>query len=406
MIPGRDVVSRIKALVGRLGSPMRRIEVPVPEGRNREPDEEIREKNRRLKSLRQRLTEKNRELEMVRTELLRAQSAARGPGRSLAGTPVFFVVGQAKSGTSWLMKILDAHPEILCRGEGRFFGYDFIQEDFERGQRVRIQPSSLYRALREAEYLEAWIERSVWTRGDGVEGHLANLTRLATDYFLTQRLARSGKKIVGDKTPLLTQTVLEEIADIYPDARVIHVVRDGRDALVSLVHHRWNHSIDQGGIYELTPDELTRRRAYRENPEELLRSGDGIFPDGTLANLAVAWKARIQKAMHDGRTVLGTNYTEVKYEDLLRRPHEEIARLLGFLGADASESLVRECVEAASFENLSGGRKRGEEDSTSFLRKGVAGDWKNVFTEQDRQIFKEAAGDLLVELDYEKDYDW
>ena len=399
-------MSRIRALAGRLGSPVRRREAPVSEGRNRELQEDIGEKDRRLKNLRQRLTERNRELEMLRTELLRAQSVARGPSRSLAGTPVFFVVGQAKSGTSWLMKILDAHPEILCRGEGRFFGHDFIDEDFERGRQGKIQPSSLYRALLEAEYLEAWIERSVWTRGDGVEGHLANLTRLATDYFLTQRLARSGKKIVGDKTPLLTGTVLEEIAEIYPDAMVIHVIRDGRDAIVSLVHHRWNHSKDQGGIYELRPEELARRRAYREDPERLIESGGGIFPEGALANLAAGWKARVGKAMQDGRTVLGANYAEVKYEDLLERPYEEVARLLGFLGADDGSETVERCVEAASFERLSGGRKRGEEDPASFFRKGVAGDWRSVFTERDRRVFKEAAGDLLIELGYEDDYDW
>lgn len=400
------MLSRIRALARRLGSPARRREAPVPEGRNREPDEEVREKDRRLKSLRQRLTERNRELEALRTELLRAQSAARGPGRSFSGTPVFFVVGQAKSGTSWLMKILDSHPEILCKGEGRFFGHDFIQKDFERGQQGKIQPSSLYRALVEAEYLEAWIERSVWTRGDDVKGHLANLTRLATDYFLTQKLARSGKKIVGDKTPFLTDTVIGEIAEIYPDARVIHVIRDGRDAIVSLVHHRWNHSKDEGGIYELKPEELARRRAYREDPKQLIESGGGIFPEGTLARMAAGWKARIGKAMHDGRNVLGANYAEVRYEDLLVRPYEEVARLLAFLGADASDEVVEECVRSASFENLSGGRERGEEDPSSFYRKGVAGDWKNVFTEEDRRIFKEAAGDLLVELGYEEDDDW
>jgi len=36
----------------------------------------------------------------------------------------------------------------------------------------------------------------------------------------------------------------------------------------------------------------------------------------------------------------------------------------------------------------------------------VAGDWRNVFTEEDKRIFKEAAGDLLVELHYEKDNEW
>jgi hypothetical protein len=396
------VLSRIRALAGSLVSPRRSGEGVVAGGRKEEQGEVIAEKNRRLRNFRRRLEEKDRVIENLQERLVREGNVVGG----LGSPPVFFIVGRAKSGTSWVMKILDAHPEVLCRGEGRFFGYDFIQRDFERGRPGRIQPSSLYRALREAEYLEAWIERSVWTRGDDLEEHLANLTRLSTTYFLTQRLARSGKKIVGDKTPFLTDTVIEEIAEIYPDARVIHVVRDGRDAAVSLVHHRWNHSKDQGGIYELRPEELARRQAYRENPRELLESGGGIFPEGMLANLAASWRDQTRKAMHDGRTLLGANHAEVRYEDLLERPNVEVARLLGFLGADADAEVVSECVEAASFENQSGGRKRGEEDPSSFFRKGVAGDWKSVFTVEDRRIFKEAAGELLVELGYEKDHDW
>jgi hypothetical protein len=103
--------------------------------------------------------------------------------------------------------------------------------------------------------------------------------------------------------------------------------------------------------------------------------------------------------------LLGANYAEVKYEDLLKNPKEELGRLLEFLGADASEEVVSECVSAASFERLSGGRKRGQEAS-SFYRKGIAGDWKRVFTERNKEDFKAGGGDLLVELGYEKDDEW
>jgi hypothetical protein len=92
----------------------------------------------------------------------------------------------------------------------------------------------------------------------------------------------------------------------------------------------------------------------------------------------------------------------VRYEDLLSRPEEEVRRLLEFLGAGADDETVRRCVNAASFEKLSRGRERGEEDPTSFFRKGVAGDWRNTFTEQDRRVFEEMAGDLLAQLGYEK----
>ena len=67
---------------------------------------------------------------------------------------------------------------------------------------------------------------------------------------------------------------------------------------------------------------------------------------------------------------------------------------------------MKRCIEVTSFERLSKGRKKGVEDSSSFLRKGVAGDWRDVFTERDKEVFKEAAGDLLIELGYERGNDW
>jgi Sulfotransferase domain len=85
----------------------------------------------------------------------------------------------------------------------------------------------------------------------------------------------------------------------------------------------------------------------------------------------------------------------VRYEDLLERPEEETRRLFRFIGAN-DESVVRRCVEKVA------GREECGEDSTFFFRKGVAGDWRSVFTERDRRIFWQAAGDLLVEFGHEK----
>jgi len=92
----------------------------------------------------------------------------------------------------------------------------------------------------------------------------------------------------------------------------------------------------------------------------------------------------------------------VKYEDLLQDTVAQTRRLVNFLGASSDKETVRRCIKKASFKKLSKGRKRGEEDPSSFFRKGVAGDWKNVFTERDRRIFQEEAGNLLSKLGYER----
>jgi len=293
------------------------------------------------------------------------------------------------------MRILDSHPEILCKGEGRFFGADWRQESVKRIDAKR-PPSSLYNAMLDAEYLRLWIERSVWSRNDDANEHLNNLVRMAIDYFLTGELSKTGKRMVGDKSPLLTPETLKEVAQIYPEAKVIHIIRDGRDAAVSAVHHSWNFG----------KAETSTKKAYRRSPRELREAGESVFAGNSLRKMAAEWSARVGTTIEEGPALFGRSYVELRYEDLLQRPGEETRQLLGFLGVEADEITVERCVLSASIERLSKGRKRGEEDPASFFRKGVAGDWRNVFTEGDKQIFKEEAGELLIKLGYEKDDYW
>ena len=355
-------------------------------------------------------------------ELQRARQRIKALERKLAAgnqepgglrPPAFFVVGRGKSGTSWLMRMLDAHPEILCRGEGRFFGGDWLREDLRgrdwvvqeiRDEQTTVPPRSLYGAIRESELLRLWVERSIWSRDGDTERHLAAITRAATDYFLEGKLAESGKRLVGDKTPLLTPDFIKDIGEIYPDAKVIHIVRDGRDVTVSALHHRWNKGEDKGGFFKLNPKEIRQREAYRQNSQEVLEKG--LFSEKALRGRARVWSNFVGAAVEDGPALLGGNYTQVKYEDLLENGGHEVKRLLEFLEVDSGDETVRRCIKSTSFEKMSGGRKPGDEDPASFFRKGIAGDWKNVFNERDRQAFKEEAGELLIKLGYEKDNDW
>ncbi len=335
---------------------------------------------------------------------VRRSVGTRAPERSSQDPPIFFVTGLGKSGTSWLMKTLDSHPEVMCRGEGRFFSAEWQRAGFDPANR-RALASSLYHALTHSELLRLWVERSIWSRDGDPDEHLDALMRLATEHFMLARLPGSGKRFVGDKSPLLDERFVAEVAEVYPGAKVIHIVRDGRDQAVSMMHHVWNRSTDQGGVQALKPGEAERREVYREDPQRLLEAG-GMFVEERLRQAAQSWNLRAGKTSEDGPALLGPNYIEVRYEDLLERPHEQAGRLFDFLGADAGEKTVGQAVGATTFEKLSDGRERGQEDSSSFYRKGVAGDWKNYFTERDKEIYKEEAGGLLIRLGYEKDDDW
>lgn len=322
-----------------------------------------------------------------------ARAAGKPPRRRRspdANTPMFFVVGHAKSGTSWLMRLLHSHPEILCRGEGKLFGKD--------------HPHTLHGSLAHSKPFQTWLDRNPWTWQDR-DPELEDIVRVVVEYLMAEKVKKAGKKVVGDKTPFMSPGVIEEIADILPGSKVIHIVRDGRDVAVSKAHHIWNNAEDKNGPHKLTSTQKAKRDAYLKDPGAFGISGQSIFDAGETAALARDWKTFVGRAIEDGPGLLDGDYYQLCYEDLLTEPVAQVREVLKFLGADSSEEVARACVEAVSFEKKAG-RKPGQEDPTSFYRKGVSGDWKGVFTRGDRQAFKEEAGDLLIELGYEVDESW
>jgi lipopolysaccharide transport system ATP-binding protein len=97
----------------------------------------------------------------------------------------------------------------------------------------------------------------------------------------------------------------------------------------------------------------------------------------------------------------------IRFEDLLtddRAILEDV--LIGRCGLDIRKGKLRRVVERESFERLSGGRQRGDEDTSAHYRKGVAGDWRNYFDEPLKDAFKETYGRLLIDAGYERDSSW
>src|SRR5919107_1135520 len=287
---------------------------------------------------------------------------------------VFFVAGEMRPGASGLRHSLRAHPPVT-------------------------------RALAVSKELKTWhaLQWNLWT--DGYDEDLRNLSRLSVDYFLSKEVARTGRRIVGDKSPQHTEN-LDEIHEIYPDARIIHIVRDGRDVAVSAMHHWWRLARDrEGGLFDLAPEELRIRDDYAKDRERFLSEGRSIFTEERLAQLARRWSYRTQKGSSDGGALYGEKYLEIRYEDLLLDTPAVFGGILEFLGASSEDRVIERCLRSSSFERASS-RNQGEEDWGSFFRKGVVGDWRDVFTERDRELYKDLAGERLVEFGYEKSYDW
>jgi hypothetical protein len=138
------------------------------------------------------------------------------------------------------------------------------------------------------------------------------------------------------------------------------------------------------------------------DPEGFLASGEGIFIENRLRQMATRWGRRVSKASREGTELFGDSFFQLRYEDLLVRPEENLKAIFELLGARADDGVLRRCVEENRFERLAK-RAKGREDSASFFRKGVVGDWREVFTARDREVYEEVAGETLLEMGYSLD---
>ncbi len=111
-----------------------------------------------------------------------------------------------------------------------------------------------------------------------------------------------------------------------------------------------------------------------------------------------------------------THYPEgklIRYEHLIAQPETTMAAVFQHLDIEVPDALLKMIVERNSFQRMTVGRKfwkkgrsRGQEDPKAHIRKGIVGDWKNHFQPHHIERFKELAGDILIDFEYEKDDSW
>jgi Sulfotransferase family len=175
--------------------------------------------------------------------------------------------------------------------------------------------------------------------------------------------ARSGKPRWGDKTPMYMQH-LRMLERLFPDARYVHLIRDGRDAALSflqmpegIVTRTWAHPTDAAGF-------------------------------------ASQWRTEVSAARRLGRRVGPSRYLEVRYERLVAAPEEELRRICEFAGIGFEPGMVdytgRVDVSAKPHQQ-------------SLSRPPTPGlrDWSSQMAPAGVAAFEAVAGDLLRDLGYE-----
>ena len=179
--------------------------------------------------------------------------------------------------------------------------------------------------------------------------------------------------------------------------KTIVLNRDGRDIMVSFYYHSL---VKKPRVSDREVDRITTDLGITDvsNIKENLPS----FIDYCFANKTYpyfTWSDFVKK-WHNDPSVVHTSY-----EALNKEATFELQRILEKLGEKVSIEKIERVVDHFSFEKQTN-RKKGQEDSAKFLRKGIVGDWKNSFTQESSELFDHYAGDELILLGYEKDHSW
>ena len=297
----------------------------------------------------------------------------------------FFILGHARSGTTLLMRLARLHPEVHCNYQAHFF-----------------TRRPLLKSLVDTPEAEEWLTRKSnrWNYGHDLS---PLVLRAAADVIMERDAARAGKRIVGDKSPSSTihGQAVRDLHAVYPDAKIVYIVRDGRDVIIS---ERFRNFVEESKF--LTAEDKRIIADLRLDPASFEDGRRSIFTETFIRRTAGDWAHDLRETEDESRRLFGEEFYGLRYEDLLEHPFDEMKKLWAFLGVDADPALEKLILDEMSSNPDEEWQSRRNEDIASFLPKGQTGNWMRLFSEQDRSVFKSVAGEMLVRWGYEKDMDW
>lgn len=251
----------------------------------------------------------------------------------------FFIVGCGRSGTTMLRLMFDAHPDVAMPIESHFI--DQLAERWDAfAPGGRLDHDILFRALNRHLRRMQIDEGEARTRVAALVN--PGVTEVVNAIFRVYADA-NGKPRWADKTPGYVVT-MPLLADLWPRARFVHLIRDGRDVALS----------------------------YLDQP-----LGPKSVPDA-----AQLWRRRVSIGRKNGAALGPSRYAEVRYEDIVADPEARIGELCSFLDLSFDPAMLD------SHERSGGGMR----------------DWRTKMPDRMVRRFEASAGSLLGDLDYERRY--
>jgi hypothetical protein len=178
---------------------------------------------------------------------------------------------------------------------------------------------------------------------------------------------QNDKPLAGEKTPDYVRRLLV-LKGLFPFAKFVHIVRDGRDVALSL--RQW-----------AKPDKGPGRLAY--------------WKTDPIAVCGLWWKWLVEKGRGDARQLLPQDYLEITYEELVSSPSNCMNQITSFLNLPFAEGMLQ-CYEEKRTTKSKQSAKSAWLPPTPGLR-----NWRSELAPADIQLFETIAGTTLRQLGYE-----
>jgi hypothetical protein len=286
---------------------------------------------------------------------------------SVPTTPFVFIVGCARSGTTLLERIVNAHPQIAVAPELHWMT-DYFRERKWLAPEGRVTAEQVSSMVGHKRFRQFDFRREDFEGLLGPGESPSYVTFLNRVFALYQK--NKGKPLVGNKTPAFVRR-LPTLHGYWPEAKFVHLIRDGRDVCLSVLN--WNHADRTAGRY-------------------------GTWAQDPVSTTALWWKRKVRLGRQGGQALGRGLYYEVHYEQLVARPEQECGKLCAFLGVPYDGAMLR-FHEGRTKDDPTLDAKRAWLPITPGLR-----DWRTQLPATDVERFEAVAGDLLSELGYPRSF--
>jgi hypothetical protein len=288
-------------------------------------------------------------------------------------TPMPIIVGSPRSGTTMLRLMLDAHSQLAIPPETGFL----TAAEKLSGKGDQLRERFFHAITNYPEAMPCWPDFEISKEDFRIALAAIQPFNVSDGYRTFYRLyaERCNKSRWGDKTPIYCRH-LKAIRRVLPEARFIHIIRDGRDAAMSL------------------------RRMW-------------FSPGWEIETQATYWRDCVLAARHAGAG--HRDYFEVRYEDLVLNTRETLEQSCAHIDLPFEDAMLTYYQPAP--ERLKEHKGRSLPDGSTFLTQEQRFEqqqrttqppdpacvfaWKQTMDAEEVNKFRRVAGDLLQELGYE-----